>query len=226
GGNTQDKEEANIDVADVKVSGKWDDGEDGEGSRHAYCRRQQEDELFCSCRNNVFLEEEFDAIGNGLEQPPGTDPHGAQPRLHEREDFALRVDEVSHNRGQHRKHNQDLDDRPDERMDLGKVCHSLYRNSRIEIRKSKLDRHTSDFEFRILNFRFRFSVFEFRVSDFPLPVYFAEHDIQRSNHRHHVCDEVAAYHDVQSLQVQKGRWPNPHPIGIRSSVTDHEISKF
>src|SRR5208337_271209 len=128
----------------------WDDGEDGEGSRHAYRRRQQEDELVRACRNNVFLEEELDGVGNGLKQAPRPDPHGAQPRLHEREDFALHVDEVSHNPGDHRKHNQDLDGRQDEWMESEKVnCvlgHSLYRNSKIA-------RHTSDLEFRISHYR-------------------------------------------------------------------------
>jgi len=82
-----------------------------EGSRHAYRRRQQEDELVRSGRNNVFLEEELNAIGNGLEQAPRPHPHGAQLACMKERTFALHVDEVSHNPGQHGKHNQDLDDR-------------------------------------------------------------------------------------------------------------------
>ena len=57
-------------------------------------RREQIEELVDVRRDDVFLEEELDAVGDRLKQAPRPDAVGADPVLHLGRDLALGQDQI------------------------------------------------------------------------------------------------------------------------------------
>src|SRR5215470_9715923 len=62
-------------------------------------------------RSQVFLEQELDPIGGGLQQPEWADSGRTPAVLHVPDHFALEPHRVSHRRKQHEQDDGDLDDR-------------------------------------------------------------------------------------------------------------------
>src|SRR5579862_119238 len=115
-GDGQNKQDSDIYVTDDEAAGKWDGRENGERSRHADHRRQQEKRAVGPRGNNVFLEHQLDRVGKRLEDAPGSDAHRTQPRLHKSKHLALHVNDVHQNGGHHVKDDQNLYGGKDERM--------------------------------------------------------------------------------------------------------------
>src|SRR5436189_158530 len=59
------------------------------------------------------------------------------------------------------------------------------------------------------------------------PVDFPEHDVDRSDHRDDVGDEVSPDQPGQCLQIAEGRRSHTHPIrSVRSAVADDEEAEL
>src|SRR5690606_35793242 len=71
-------------------------------------RRKEEDTLVCARRDDRFLEDELQQVGEGLEQAPGTDNVRAATKLHRRPDLAIRVKQVSDDDQQYDEQNDRL----------------------------------------------------------------------------------------------------------------------
>ncbi len=76
-----------------------------ERERQRQKRRKNIDELVRRRRRHVFLEQEFQPVGQRLQQPMRADVVGAPARLDVRDDFPLKPGEV----GQRRHHNKQQD---------------------------------------------------------------------------------------------------------------------
>ena len=79
------------------------DGEDQHGRDHREVRRQLEDERVGPVGEQVLLEEELGAVGQGLEQAPGPGPVRPDPALHVRDHLALEPD---HERRRHQQRHE------------------------------------------------------------------------------------------------------------------------
>src|SRR5256714_1119397 len=58
-----------------------------------------------------------------------------------------------------------------------------------------------------------------------LPIYLAEHDVERADDRDHVGDEVADAHLPQGLQVDEARRPDAHTVRSARAVR-HEVTTY
>ena len=67
-------------------------GRERQHRRHQ--RRQQEDALVGAGRNDRLLEDEFQQVGEGLQQAPRADHVGAAAQLHRRPDLAVGIEDV------------------------------------------------------------------------------------------------------------------------------------
>ena len=70
-----------------------DHGPGRERQRRRDERRQQEDALVGAGRNDRLLEDEFQQVGEGLQQPQRPDHIGAAAHLHRRPDLAVGVEQ-------------------------------------------------------------------------------------------------------------------------------------
>src|SRR5271166_2916009 len=77
--------------------------ENSERCQHHDERRDPENNFVRAVRNDVFLQQQLDSIGNRLQQPVGPDAHGTETHLHMRQDLALQP-----------VHRDDRDREPDE----------------------------------------------------------------------------------------------------------------
>ena len=99
-------ENADIDVGDDPAVVERDHRPGGEGQRHADQRRQQEDHLVGAGRDDHFLEQEFERVGDGLQQAEGADHIGAAAHLHRRPDLAVGQDARRRPQHQHQADRQ------------------------------------------------------------------------------------------------------------------------
>src|SRR5215471_5877121 len=60
----------------------------------------------------------------------------------------------------------------------------------------------------------------------PLPVYLAQHYIQRANDSDHVCHQLPAAHQIERLQIHKAWRTHSHTVRLRGTITDYEISQL
>ena len=114
----EDEEQPDVDVRDdAPVRRERDDGEDDEGRRDRDVGREAEDVRVGLVRHEVFLGQQLDGVGDGLQQPPLADAHRPQTRLHEGGDLALEVAGVERPHGDQRDDRADLYERPDDVVD-------------------------------------------------------------------------------------------------------------
>jgi hypothetical protein len=85
-----------------------------EGRDHHDHRGDDVEDLVGAGRPHVLLEEQLDAVGQGLEDPEGPDPVGADPGLHEGDHPPLQPDGEQHRQHQSGEHPDDLDDQDEQ----------------------------------------------------------------------------------------------------------------
>ncbi len=115
------------------------DGNDREGDDRGHQREvggELEDEAICVVGDEVFFEEELDAVGQGLQQTEGTPALGSDAALHVRDRLALEPDhhrDRTHQRGpaddESDEHDEDVDAAyvavHEERVDRGEEVHDV-----------------------------------------------------------------------------------------------------
>jgi hypothetical protein len=89
-------------------------GEHQHGCHGHYGRCQAKDERVGRRRDDILLGEQFDGIGDGLEQTENTGPVGAQSNLQARQQLALQPHQVAGRQQQPAQHNGNLDEQYDE----------------------------------------------------------------------------------------------------------------
>ena len=67
-------------------------------------------------RNDVFLEEQFQDVGRGLQESPRSDAVRPDAILDKRADAAFHIDEIGHRRQDDQQDDDDLDQRDDEKF--------------------------------------------------------------------------------------------------------------
>ena len=92
-------------VVAVEVPADGDDGEQQEGRDERQERRQHEHAALGPVRDEVLLEEELDAVGQGLEHAEGAGQVGSDTVLHVRHELALEPDHQ--HGGQQQQHEDD-----------------------------------------------------------------------------------------------------------------------
>ena len=101
------KEDANANIADQQILAKGND-QPGEDHRHDHQHRPQgEQQAVSPGRNDVFLDQQLEAIGEGLQHTQGTGVLRSNPLLNSGGDFAFKPngDQHAHHCGdQHQKH--------------------------------------------------------------------------------------------------------------------------
>src|ERR1700675_1576689 len=96
GADAYDKEKADVDVArDLKPGAKGDGAHRSECSGHGKDRGEPKNELVGGIRNEVFLNEEFQGVGDWLQQAVRAYAHGAETCLHVGHDLALDENDVA-----------------------------------------------------------------------------------------------------------------------------------
>src|SRR5579859_1080890 len=60
----------------------------------------------------------------------------------------------------------------------------------------------------------------------PLPVHFAQNDVECSNDGYYIRHQMSARHLVKRLQIHKGGRTDAHAIGLHGSVADDVITQF
>ena len=106
----EDVEQADIDVgqhhADVERHHRPDDQRHGEGDD----RRDQEQPLVGARRDDGFLEEDLEAVGEALQQAPRPDHVRPAAKRDRRPDLALGIDDHRHRQHQRQGDDEDADD--------------------------------------------------------------------------------------------------------------------
>ena len=97
-------------VGDHPALVERDDGPGGERQRHRDERRQQEHALVGAGRNDRLLEDEFQQVGEGLEQAPGADDVRAATQLDGRPDLAVGEKDIGDEKQQRDEQKQRLSD--------------------------------------------------------------------------------------------------------------------
>ena len=117
--NAQDNEQSNVDIGDLEWRAYTSYGypvADGDhrdrGQRESDCNygRCKIQQFVDVRRSDVFFKNEFDAIGQRLQQPKGADPRGSPAVLNMTHNFALQPYGVSDRGEQHEKCDRSLDD--------------------------------------------------------------------------------------------------------------------
>ena len=78
--------------------------------------REPEDRLVGIRRDDVFLEQQLQRVGDGLQQAVRADAHGAQAHLEIRQHFALHQHDVAGHQREGRDDDQGHQDRHEQRM--------------------------------------------------------------------------------------------------------------
>jgi len=96
GADADDEEKADVDVAGyLKPWTKRDGAHRSECGGHGKDRGKPEDKLVGVIGDQVFLDEKFQCVGDGLQQAVRADAHWAEARLHVGHDLALDEDNVA-----------------------------------------------------------------------------------------------------------------------------------
>src|SRR5579872_3574045 len=93
-GNREKIEYADIDVADRPTVRKRDHRPSGKREDRRHQRRQKEYPLIGAGGNQRLLDDEFQKVGEALQQPPGPDDVRAAAKLNRRPDFAIGVKDI------------------------------------------------------------------------------------------------------------------------------------
>src|SRR5690606_5983415 len=83
-------------------------------------RRKQEDRLVGACRDHRLLEDELQKVGEGLEQPPGTDDVRAAAKLHGSPDLSVGKQNISDEDQKRDQQQKRLGDHDRCRPDIGR----------------------------------------------------------------------------------------------------------
>ncbi len=86
---------------------------DGEGGNHDDQRRDPEDERVGLGRHDVFLDQQLEGVGDGLQQAVGADSHRAQANLHVRQNLSLQPVHGDHGDREAEKDQDDIDECPE-----------------------------------------------------------------------------------------------------------------
>ena len=110
----QDVQQPRVDIRQHQRFVKWNYRPCGQGRRHGKYRRDDEQALVGARRNDDFLEEELDHVGDRLSQAPQpkpekADPVRAQPALDIAYDPAFGVSQVSDTEQQGKQYGSDFD---------------------------------------------------------------------------------------------------------------------
>ena len=110
----EDVEQPDIDVGEhharLERDHRPDDQRDGEGDD----RRDQEQALVRAGRDDRFLEEDLQPVGEALQQAPRADHVGPAAKRDRRPDLALGIDDHRHRQHQRQRDDEDADDRGEE----------------------------------------------------------------------------------------------------------------
>ena len=94
--DANDEENADVDALGYAKAGtKVERAHGGERGNHRDDGGEPEDEGIRIARDDVFLDEELDSVGNGLEQTVGANAHGAEASLHVGHELAFDEDDVA-----------------------------------------------------------------------------------------------------------------------------------
>ncbi len=131
--NAEHKEDADIHVGDGVRGAEGNDDEDGECREHNHEGRDPEDESVSLGGDDVFFEQQFDGVGDGLQQAVRAYTHGAEAHLHVCENFSLEPVHGDDGDGKSDEDEHDIDDRPEN------VAGAAGRFVAIEIARDVLD---------------------------------------------------------------------------------------
>lgn len=116
----EDEEDADIDVRDHPVRIERNDRPGGERQRHGNERREQKDRLVGAGRDDRLLEDEFQKVGEGLEQPKGADDVRAAAKLHGRPDLPVGEQDIGDEKQQRDQKQERLADHDGRGPDIGR----------------------------------------------------------------------------------------------------------
>src|SRR6202021_4157640 len=88
--------------------------EDRERGQHHDERRDPEHEAVGFGGHDVFFQQQFDGVGDGLQKAVRAHAHGTEAHLHVSENFALQPVHRDHRNGQAEKNKEDVDEGPKE----------------------------------------------------------------------------------------------------------------
>jgi len=108
GGNGEEVEDAHIDIGDHPARGEGDHRPAHQGQGEGQDRRQKEDELVGSVRNDDFLQDELEQVGKGLKQAKRTHHIGPLAHLDPGPDLAVGQHEEGQGDQQGQDHQHDL----------------------------------------------------------------------------------------------------------------------
>ncbi len=133
-GDAEDDEQADVEVGDLEEvdpvnQGECAEGNDGDGDERAAegdDGRDDEERALDGERHHVFLEEELEAVDEGLQQAEGADARGSPAVLKAAEDFALEQHRVGNGAERDAEYDRDLDDREQkEDFEVGQMSHRV-----------------------------------------------------------------------------------------------------
>ena len=108
-GHGQDEQQPRVDVGQPQRAGERDYRPRHQRRGKGQHRREQEQVTAGVGRNNDFLEQQLDGIGQRLQPALGADAVGAEAHLHIADDLALGVGQVGHRQQQRDQQRHDLE---------------------------------------------------------------------------------------------------------------------
>ncbi len=109
----EDVEQPDIDVRQHHARIERDHRPGDQRDREGDDRREQEQPLVRGGRNDRFLKEDLQTVGERLEQAERPDDVGTAPQRHRRPDLAIDIDDHRHRQHQRQRDQQDARDRRD-----------------------------------------------------------------------------------------------------------------
>ena len=114
-GDREQVQDADIDIGEREPGADRDHRPRNEAEDEGQHRRSEEHDLVGAGRQDGFLEEQLDGVGEGLQEAEGADHVGAHPQVHGRHNLALEIGEVGDGEQQRHQNGQDLRDDNDRR---------------------------------------------------------------------------------------------------------------